>query len=222
MILAAGRGNRLRPLTDHIPKPLVPVGGKPLIEYHLERLAAAGVRDLIVNLGYRGEQIRQALGNGARWQVNIEYSDEGDPPLETGGGIKAALPQLGVAPFLLVNADVFTDFDFVRLLRLALPADQLAHLVMVPNPVENPAGDFVLQEGRLLSQGQPRLTYAGIAVIRPALVQSVEERRFPLAPLLRQAMDTGRVTGECHEGLWNDVGTPVRLAELEARLGRSQ
>lgn len=219
MILAAGRGNRLRPITDSIPKPLVRVGDRSLIEHHLCNLAAAGVREVVINLGYRGGQIRTALGDGSAQGIRIAYSDEGDPPLETGGGLKAALPLLGAEPFLLVNSDIYTDFGYARLVANTLAVNDLAHLVLVPNPPENPAGDFVFDAGRARAEGAPRCTYAGIAVIRPELVAAVSESRFPLAPLLRNAMDADRVGAELHIGLWNDVGTPDRLAQLNHRLG---
>lgn len=220
MILAAGRGNRLRPITDTIPKPLVQVGSRTLIEHHLHNLAAAGLRDIVINLGYRGAQIRAALGDDY-CGLHIGYSEEGDPPLETGGGIKAALPLLGSTPFLLVNADTYTDYPFAPLVTAGLPAGDLARLVLVPNPVENPAGDFAFSGGRAQAEGSPRFTYAGISLIDPALVAGVEADRFPLAPLLREAMQRNRVGAELHNGLWSDIGTAERLRQLNARLGRN-
>lgn len=222
MILAAGRGERMRPLTDHIPKPLVQVAGRPLIEHAIERLVGAGVRELVINLGYRGEQIREHLGNGAALGVRIAYSDEGDPPLETGGGVFRALELLGEAPFLLVNSDVFAEFPFSALVETAsaLVENDLAHLVFVPNPAHRPQGDFRLRDGRVLLDGEPRLTFSGLSVLRPELFCNAEDGRFPLAPLLRQAAACGQLGGELFEGLWSDVGTPQRLAELEQQLLR--
>jgi MurNAc alpha-1-phosphate uridylyltransferase len=216
MILAAGRGERMRPLTDHTPKPLLPVAGRPLIVWHIERLAAAGIRDLVINHAHLGAQIEQALGDGARWGVSIRYSPEGEGrALETGGGIYRALPLLGEQPFLVINADVWTD---VELGRLALPAGALAHLVLVDNPAHHPDGDFRLVSGRLQPDGGPKLTFSGIGVYAPALFDDCTPGAFPLAPLLREAIALDRVTGEQHRGRWIDVGTPQRLASLEALL----
>lgn len=221
MILAAGRGQRLRPLTDTTPKPLIRVAGTPLIEYHLQRLAQAGVQDVVINLGYLGDQIAAHLGNGERFDLQLQYSQEGNPPLETGGGIKAALPLLGEQPFLLINADVYTDFDFADLLQAGLAGADLAQLVLVPNPPQHLEGDFALQEGRVLTRGALRHTYAGIAVLHPALVANVSQARFALAPYLREAMQAGRVAGQLHCGQWNDVGTAQRLQQLEQQLAGS-
>jgi len=216
MILAAGRGERMRPLTDHTPKPLLPVAGKPLILWHVERLAQAGVLDLVINHAHLGEQIEDALGDGSAWGVHIRYSAEGEGrALETGGGIFRALPLLDHQPFLVINADVWCD---VGLDRLGLAASDLAHLVMVDNPAHHPEGDFHLARGRLHVQGQPRLTYSGIGVYSPDLFAGCEAGAFPLAPLLREAMTAGRVSGGHHRGRWVDVGTPQRLAELERTL----
>jgi MurNAc alpha-1-phosphate uridylyltransferase len=216
MLLAAGRGERMRPLTDHHPKPLLQVGGRALIEWHLRALATAGFTDVVINLSWLGAQIRTALGNGERHGVRIAYSEEGEPPLETGGGIQRALPLLGDAPFLLVNGDVFTDIDFRK---LALPADSLAHLVLVPNPEHHARGDFDLAQGRIVASGGERLTYSGVALLRPALLDGAAPGRFPLLPWLLRAREAGRLTGQRHDGYWLDVGTPERLASLEARLG---
>jgi len=219
MLLAAGRGERLRPLTDTLPKALVEVAGKPLIAWHLERLAACGCREAVVNVAHLGEKIVQRLGSGERFGLTIAYSREPEP-LETAGGIAFALPLLSAAPFLLVNADVFCDIDFARLLRLPLD-ERLAHLVLVPNPSHRPGGDFVLQGGLVRGRvaagvAAQRYTYAGIAVVSPALVAGVSAgMKSPLAPLLYDAADRGRLTGEVHDGLWQDVGTPERLAELD-------
>lgn len=215
MLLAAGRGERMRPLTDSCPKPLLPVGGRPLIAWHLRALAAAGFTEVVINLSWLGARIREALGDGAAHGVSLRYSEEGEPPLETGGGIRRALPLLGPDPFLLVNGDVFTDVDF-RSLRL--PEGSLAHLVLVPNPEHHPRGDFDLAAGRIVDGAGERLTYSGIGVIHPGLLEGSEDGRFPLLPWLLRAREAGRLTGERHDGYWLDVGTPARLAELEARL----
>ena len=212
-ILAAGRGERMRPLTDHTPKPLLTVRGKPLIEWHLEKLAVAGVREVVINLGWLGEKIRSQLGDGARLGLRIEYSDEGWPALETGGGIHRALPLLGSETFLLVNGDVFTDLDFAPLIARGLHGDERAHLVLVPNPVQHPKGDFGLVHG-LVVDAAPRLTYSGIALLHSRLFAGCAPGAFPLAPLLKQALAQGQVSGALHEGLWSDVGTPERLAQL--------
>lgn len=217
MLLAAGRGERMRPLTDATPKPLLPVAGRPLVAWHLARLAAAGVRDVVINLSWLGEQIAAALGDGSAHGVRIHYSREPWPALETGGGIRQALPLLGDEPFLLVNGDVYTDVDFTAL-RLA-PGD-LAQLVLVPNPPHHPRGDFHLAEGRITAEQGERLTYSGIAMLHPGLLADAEPGRFALLPWLLKARDAGRLGGQRHDGLWIDVGTPERLADLDARLRR--
>lgn len=215
MILAAGKGERLRPLTLHTPKPLVRAGGVPLIEYHVRALAAAGFRELVINHAWLGEQIEAYLGDGARFGVTIAYSAEGEP-LETGGGIHRALPLLGSEPFLLVNGDIWTDYDFAGL-RSASAA--LAHLVLVDNPAHHPEGDFRLQDGQVSARGeQPGLTYSGIAVLDPALFAGCRPGAFKLAPLLLAAMSQGQVSGEHFRGRWVDVGTHERLAEVERLL----
>ncbi len=215
MILAAGRGERMRPLTDRTPKPLLTVGGKPLIQYHLEALARAGVRDIVINHAHLGAQIEQALGDGSRFGVLIHYSPEPEGALETGGGIFQALPLLGPAPFLVVNGDIWTDYPFERLPERP---QGLAHLVLVGNPPHHPQGDFALHDGQVLEDGGHRLTFSGIGVYVPALFAGCEPGRFPLAPLLRRAMAGGQVGGEHYRGRWVDVGTPGRLAELDAML----
>lgn len=216
MLLAAGRGERMRPLTDETPKPLLLAGGRPLIEWQLERLAAAGVSDVVINLSWLGEQIPRALGDGSRWGLSIAWSREPWPALETGGGIFQALGLLGEEPFLLVNGDVFTDFD-LRSLRLA-PGD-LAQLVLVPNPAQHPQGDFWLDAaGRIAAAGGERLTYSGLAMLHPALFEGCAAGRFPLLPLLLKAREAGRLGGRKHGGRWLDVGTPQRLAQLDAEL----
>ena len=223
MILAAGRGERMRPLTDHVPKPLLAVAGVTLIEHAIAHLARAGVQDLVINLGYRGAQIREHLGDGTAHGVRIRYSDEGDPPLETGGGVFRALDLLGDAPFLLVNSDVYADYDFAPLAARArnFGTHDLAHLVLVPNPAHRPDGDFGLDNGRARNDGATRLTYSGIAILRPELFINCEDGRFALAPLLRQAAACNELSGERHDGLWSDVGTPERLAALQSTLSRS-
>ena len=212
MILAAGRGERLRPLTDATPKPLLKVRGRPLIEWHLEALARSGVRDVVINLSWLGEQIRAALGDGARWNLRIRYSEEGPVPLETGGGIFRALPLLGPDPFLLVNGDVLTDLD---LARIRPPAGALAHLVLVPNPPHSPQGDFYLRDGLVNASGGERLTYSGIGIYTPAFFAGCSDGRFPLLPLLRRALEAGRLSGERFGGFWSDIGTVERLRQAE-------
>ncbi len=215
MILAAGRGERMRPLTDHTPKPLLQAGGKPLIVHHLERLAAAGLRDIVINHAHLGEQIEAALGDGAAFGVRIRYSPEGRA-LETGGGIFRALPLLGTGPFLVVNGDVWTDIDFAA---LTLAPGDLAHLVLVDNPEHHQAGDFALSDGRVATDGAARLTFSGIGIYHPDLFADCAPGAFPLAPLLRAAMAEGRVGGTHHRGAWIDIGTPQRLADLDRMLG---
>lgn len=215
MILAAGKGERMRPLTLHTPKPLLPVGGLPLIEHHIRALAAAGFTELVINHAWLGEQIEAYLGDGARFGVSIAYSAEGEP-LETGGGIQRALPLLGAAPFLLVNGDVWCDYPFAALRR---PLDGLAHLVLVDNPAHHPAGDFRLEKGLARPRGeQTGLTYSGIAVLDPQLFAGCQPGAFKLAPLLVEAMAHGAVSGEHYRGQWVDVGTVERLAEVERLL----
>lgn len=214
MLLAAGRGERLRPLTDTVPKALVEAGGKPLIVWHLERLARAGIRDAVINISHLGERIVERLGDGARFGLRLHYSRERER-LETAGGIANALELLGRAPFLLVNADVYCECDFARLTNIQL-GDRLAHLVLVPNPSHRSKGDFSLADGRLGDAAAPRYTYAGVAVVAPKLLQSVNRgEKAPLAPLLYDAAARGLLGGEVYRGLWQDVGTMERLAELE-------
>jgi len=216
MVLAAGRGERMRPITDRIPKPLVPVAGKPLIGYHLEALARAGVRDVVINLAYRGAQIREALGNGEAYGVRIQYSEEGPDPIETGGGIFKALPLLGDDPFLVVNGDVWTDFDFAWMPELAAGAD--AHLVMVPNPAHVAKGDFGVEDGFVVQRETDRFTYSGLGVYTARFFAGCQPGKFPLKPLLVRAIEARRLTGQVYRGVWIDIGTPQRLAELEAEL----
>jgi MurNAc alpha-1-phosphate uridylyltransferase len=215
MILAAGRGERMRPLTDRTPKPLLTVGGERLVERHLRRLAAAGFTQIVINLSWLGSQIRQAIGGGQRFGVHVRYSDEGPTALETGGGIFKALPLLGRDPFLVVNADIWTDQP---LLPAPLATGTLAHLVLVPNPPQHARGDFGLEGGRVLESAADRYTYSGIGVYRREFFTGCEPGRFQLLPLLQRAIGEGRLTGEVYRGRWYDIGTPERLAELNAEL----
>ena len=218
MILAAGRGERLRPLTDSIPKPLVEVAGQPLLARHLERLAAAGFRSAVINVSHLAERIVERFGSRSSG-IAIEWSRE-ESPLETAGGVAKALPLIGDRPFLLVNSDVWCDFDFARWRDYDL-GRRLAHLLLVPNPPHHSAGDFTLQSGRIGNAPTPRYTYAGIAVLAPRLVAGVKPgEKAQLAPLWRAAAERGEASGEIHEGLWSDVGTLERLADLEKRLKR--
>jgi MurNAc alpha-1-phosphate uridylyltransferase len=212
MILAAGRGERMRPLTDSTPKPLLKVGSQMLIERHLRALAAAGVREIVVNLSWLGELIRAALGDGSRWRVKLHYSEEGPVPLETGGGIFQALPRLGVEPFIVVNGDILTDFPFGS---LRLPDDATGHLVLVDNPAHHARGDFSLARGRVGMPGERTFTFSGIALYRPEFFSGCSAGRFPLLPLFKRAIAASALSGEHYAGLWSDVGTPQRLAELQ-------
>ena len=219
MILAAGRGERMRPLTDHTPKPLLKAGGKTLIEHCIESLAAAGFRDLVINHAHLGAQIEATLGTGERYGVRINWSREPDGALETGGGIYQALPWLDGDGFLVVNADIWTDYPFTRLTApISNSSTCLAHLVLVDNPLQHPQGDFVLRGTRVFAEGVPRLTFSGIGVYRRELFRGCHAGRFPLAPLLRHAMERGLVSGEHYTGEWRDIGTPERLAELDRML----
>ena len=233
LVFAAGLGERMRPLTDATPKPLLVVGGKPLIAWHLEKLAALGVREVVVNTSWLAEQFPRTLGDGAQWGLRLHYAFEGGTPLETGGGMHNALPLLvddggSDAPFIAINGDIWTDYDLARLPH-APPG--VAHLVMVDNPSQHPDGDFALRaDGSIASGGTAKLTFAGIGVYRPSLFADwravigaaagagAEPPRFKLAPLLRAAMAGDAVTGEHHQGRWTDVGTPQRLAQLDAEL----
>ncbi len=221
LILAAGRGERMRPLTDHTPKPLLQAGGKSLIQHLIEAFKHANLHDLVLNYAHLGEQLVDALGNGRAYGVNLQYSPETAGALETGGGILQALPLLDSDPFAVVNADIWTDYPFVRLPQRL---EALAHLVLVNNPAQHPRGDFVLKEGSVLApgstaaRGSATLTFSGIGVYRHALFEGCVPGRFPLAPVLRSAMERGKVTGEHYTGLWRDVGTPERLAELDREL----
>ncbi|MGB7932289.1 MAG: nucleotidyltransferase family protein [Gammaproteobacteria bacterium] len=215
MLLAAGRGERMRPLTDHTPKPLLRVAGHTLIEHHIEALARAGIRELVINHAHLGAHLVAALGDGSDYGVHIDYSAEPPGALETGGGIFNALPLLGESPFVVVNADIWTDYDFVVLPR---QFESLAHLVLVDNPVHHPQGDFALENGRVRDDRPSRLTFSGIGVYRPALFAGSAAGAFPLAPLLRRAMAAGQVSGERYAGAWFDIGTPERLAAVNRRV----
>jgi MurNAc alpha-1-phosphate uridylyltransferase len=215
MILAAGRGERMRPLTDRVPKPLLDVGGRPLIVHLIDALVGAGIRGIVVNHAHLGRQVVDYLGNGAQFGAQIRYSDEGEGALETGGGIFKALPLIHSDPFLVVNGDIWTDFPFMRLPRRLTG---LAHLVLVDNPLHHPQGDFVLEGGRVRAQGGATLTFSGIGVYTKALFAACSPGKFQLAPLLRAAMARGEVTGEHHGGGWVDVGTPARLEQLNRAL----
>jgi N-acetyl-alpha-D-muramate 1-phosphate uridylyltransferase len=219
MLLAAGRGERMRPLTDTLPKPLLSVGGAPLIAWHLAALARAGIREVVINLSWLGEKVRAALGDGASYGLSIRYSDEGPVALETGGGILRALPLLGPAPFLVVSADVWTDIDFAR---LRLEPDALAQLVLIPNPPHHPRGDFGLDAGWVVNRDSERLTYGNVGIYRPEFFAGFAEGRFPLIQPLNRGIAARQVRGELHRGQWCDVGTPARLAELNHRLSGLQ
>ncbi|OIR04594.1 glucose-1-phosphate thymidylyltransferase [mine drainage metagenome] len=215
MILAAGRGERMRPLTDHTPKPLLQVGGKPLIVWHLERLARAGFTEIVINHAHLGAQIEQSLGNGSQWNVSIQYSPEAIA-LETAGGIANALPLLGDAPFLVVNGDIFIDIDFSP---LKLHAPNLAHLVMVDNPPQHAQGDFALVGKQLMPEGEIKLTFSGVGIYEPSLFAMIEKGQpAKLAPILRAAMLKQQVSAEHYQGEWHDIGTPERLQRLNQQL----
>jgi len=225
MILAAGRGERMRPLTDHTPKPLLQAGGKPLIVWHIERLVGAGITELVINHAHLGAQIERVLGDGRQFGATIRYSDEGTA-LETAGGIAFALPLLGDEPFAVVNGDIYCDFDFshlpARAAAMATSAN-MAHLVLVDNPEHNLKGDFGLHDGRVsnsvLSPQHSALTFSGIGLYQPALFAHIPRgTKAPLAPLLREQIALGKVSGEHHQGIWVDVGTPQRLDELDKQL----
>jgi MurNAc alpha-1-phosphate uridylyltransferase len=216
MILAAGRGERMRPLTDTRPKPLLEVGGKPLVQYHLEALARAGIKDVVINLAWQGELIRSSLGDGERFGLRICYSEEPQGALETGGGILAALPLLGPGPFLAISGDVWSDFP-LQSLAGRLASGDVAHFVLVPNPDFHAQGDFGLDGGRLLDRA-PRYTYANIAVLCAEFFADRQPGRFPLAPLMFEWIRRGRVSGELYRGRWHNLGTPMQLTQLDTQL----
>ncbi len=239
MILGAGRGERMRPLTDFTPKPLLKVGGKPLIVWHLERLAKAGFKDIVINHAHLGEQIEQALGNGAQWGLHIQYSPE-KVALETAGGIANALHLLGDEPFLVVNGDTFTEIDYksteIDFKRTVLQttniktnghegaghALKLAHLVLVDNPQQHPNGDFAIDDGMLVNTGEQMLTFSGVGVYHPDLFKGiVKGQPAKLAPLLRKAIDINAATAQYYQGVWHDIGTPERLKNLDESLQKS-
>lgn len=215
MILAAGRGERLRPLTNTIPKPLLDVGGKLLIEHHLEGLAVAGFREVVINISHLGDQIRDTLGNGSTWGLNIHYSPEPEGALGTGGGIKQALPLLGESPFAIINGDVFTSYPLSRLRAIKCGH---AHLVLVPNPAHNSAGDFELRGGYVNAVGEIRHTFSGISVYHPRFFESAPAGNFSVVPMLQAAMTQQQVTGEFFKGIWHDIGTLERLEALRSQL----
>jgi MurNAc alpha-1-phosphate uridylyltransferase len=215
MLLAAGRGERMRPITDSVPKPLVRVGGRPLIAWHLAALARAGIREVVINLSWLGAQVRATLGDGRDYGVSITYSDEGPVPLETGGGIFRAVPLLGPGPFLVVNADIWTDIDFAA---VALEEHAHARLLLIPNPPHHPRGDFGLEGDLVVTRDTDRYTYSGVGVYRPEFFGGCIPGRFPLLPLLNRAIAAGLVRGQVHRGEWWDVGTVERLASLDARV----
>ncbi|MBI5435855.1 MAG: nucleotidyltransferase family protein [Nitrosomonadales bacterium] len=225
MLLAAGRGERMRPLTDHTPKPLLQAGGKPLIVWHIEKLARAGITDLVINHAHLGTQIENALGNGSRYGVHIRYSPEHPTALETAGGIAHAMHLLGSQPFAVINSDIFCDYDFANLLVHAATlqnSGDVAHLVLVNNHAHHPNGDFGLQHGRV-TDGAPKLTFSGIGIYQPILFGHIlRGTAAPLAPLLRAQIALGKVSGEYYNGHWVDVGTPQRLEELDKQLRSSQ
>lgn len=213
MILAAGRGERLRPITESVPKALIEVRGELLLERHLRALKVAGIGTVVINLGWLGEQIVERIGSGADYGLDVIYSPEGDNILETGGGIHRALPMLGSNPFLVINADIYTDMPLPT--QMAEPGDD-GHLVLVPKPEHKTKGDFALEEQRIRNEGCPLLTFSGVAIYRPDFFADCTPGRFPLAPMLRAAADANRLGGQIYEGLWRDVGTPERLSELNA------
>jgi N-acetyl-alpha-D-muramate 1-phosphate uridylyltransferase len=211
MILAAGRGERLRPLTDQLPKPLVDIGGKPLIEHHLERLADAGFHDVVINHNHLGHMLREKIGEGDRWRINIHWSSEHPHALETGGGIFQALPVLGDTPFLVINGDIWTNYSLSRLRSVKC---DWAHLVLIPNPDHNPGGDFALQGARVRNTGGVQYTFSGISVYHPRLFNGCVAGKFSVVPLLRSAIDEHVVTGELFHGAWGDIGTVQRLESV--------
>jgi MurNAc alpha-1-phosphate uridylyltransferase len=214
MILAAGRGERLRPITEKIPKALVEVQGRSLLERHLDNVRAAGINTVVINLGWLGEKIEKRVGSGRSYGLNVIYSPEGDNILETGGGIHRALPLLGREPFLVINADIFTDMP---LPPVGLTEGDAGHLVLVPTPAHKERGDFELEDDRVVESANPGLTFSGVAVYRPEFFDSCEAGRFPLAPMLKSAARAGQLGGSLYEGSWEDVGTTDRLAELNRR-----
>lgn len=213
MILAAGRGERLRPVTDSMPKSLVEINGQALLERHLRSLAKDGVETVVVNLGWLGEQITERIGSGEEFGLNVVYSQEGDNILETGGGIHRALPMLGADPFLVINADIYTDMP---LPDVQLGDDDMAHLICVPVTEDKSSGDFAIVDGRIRNDGEPMFTFSGVSIYRPEFFADCTPGRFSVVPMLRAAVDADKISGSIYSGLWRDVGTPERLAELNA------
>ena len=223
MILAAGRGERMRPLTDKMPKSMLEVSGKPLIQHHVEDLVQAGIVDIVINHALFGEQLEAHLNDGKTLGASITYSAEGDHPLETAGGIVKALPLLGDKPFVAVNADIWTDLPFQNLLCKSddhsnHQADHLAHLILVDNPEHNSKGDFALSDGKVLNQGESMLTFSGISIFKPEFFKDCPSGSASLAPLLRLAISLGQVTGSHYQGQWLDIGTPERLFDLRQKI----
>ena len=218
MILAAGYGKRLRPLTDHTPKPLLPIGGKPMIVHHLEKIADSGIKEVVINLGHLGSKIPQSLGNGSTWGLSIEYSDEGPDPLETGGGMTKALPLLGSETFLLVNGDVWTDLDFSSI-PSSLSGNDQAMLFLVDQPGWRDKGDFKLDGNRVQESDSPDLLYAGIALYHPSILDGAKVEKFSIVPRLKKAIQEDRVAVRKMVGEWDDVGTPERLSALREKHG---
>lgn len=218
MILAAGRGERMRPLTDATPKPLLQAGSRCLIEYHLENLAEAGFKDVIINVAWLGQQIIDAIGNGDRYKLNIHYSNEGDQALETGGGIYKALPLLGDEPFLVVNGDVWTDYPFEKLRSFKLK--DKAHLVLINNPEHNLQGDFSISDGRLINDASEKFTFSGIGIYSKEFFITSSDGKYPLAPIIRNHIDSNEISGEVYQGKWIDIGTPQRLEDLTKILSK--
>lgn len=210
MILAAGLGERMKPLTETTPKPLLAVKDKPLIQYHIEALAKAGVENIVINHGRLGEMIEETIGNGERFNLAIQYSAEGDAPLETAGGIVKALPLINDDVFIVVNADIYTDFDFTC---LKINSDKIAHLVLINNPEHNSKGDFGLDNDKVLNQAEMQFTFSGIASYEKSFFKNLPKGKFALAPILRDAIKHEKVSGQLYKGNWIDVGTPIRLQE---------
>lgn len=214
MILAAGRGERLRPLTDHTPKPLIGVGGQTLISYHLQHLAQAGFREVVINISHLGEKIHSTLGDGSEWGLQVQYSTEPEQALDSGGGIQQALQWLGNAPFAVINADIFTAYPFTRLRAVKC---NHAHVIMVPNPTHHPQGDWGINGGRMDPDGDPRFTFSGISVYHPRFFESAQAGRFSVVPMLVAAARQKYITAELYQGDWHDIGTAERLESLRQR-----
>ena len=218
MILAAGYGKRLRPLTDHTPKPMVPVGGKPLIVHHLEKIAQTGIVEVVINLGHLGSKIPEGLGDGSQWGLSIQYSNEGSEPLETGGGMTKALPLLGKETFLLVNGDVWCDLNFSTIPQSLSENDQ-ALLFLVNKPNWRERGDFNLQDNRVKESESPNFLYAGVALYHPSILEGAKVEKFSIVPRLKNAISQNRVAGILHDGEWDDIGTPERLQAIREKHG---